>query len=102
MLALPPRNSNNLPRFSWLPPEPVKKFIIAAACLSATLASNAPAEDKKHTQAAQDAPVYQGTLMRFPNGNGFIFYIGPFPIIVPPLIVQSEALSRTPSRINHP
>src|SRR6516164_4042948 len=102
MLALPPRNSNNLPRFSSLPPEPVKKCILAAVCLSATLASNAPAEDKKHTQAAQDPPVYQGTIMRFPNGNGFIFYIGPFPFIVPPLIVQSEALSRTPSRINHP
>jgi len=102
MLALQLRNSNNLPRFSWLPPEAVKKCILAAVCFIATLASNAPAEDKKHTQAAQDAPVYQGTIMRFPNGNGFIFYIGPFPIIVPPLIVQSEALSRTPSRINHP
>jgi hypothetical protein len=102
MLALPPRNSNNLPRFSWLPREAVKKFIIAAVCLSATLASNAPAEDKKHMQAAQDAPVYQGAIMRFPNGNGFIFYIGPFPIIVPPLIVQSEALAETPSRVSHP
>jgi hypothetical protein len=39
--------------------------------------------------------------MRFPNGNGFIFYIGPFPIIVPPLIVQSEALSGTPSRVKN-
>ena len=47
MLALPPRTSNNFPRFSWLPPEAVKKFIIATVCLSATLASNAPAEDKK-------------------------------------------------------
>jgi hypothetical protein len=92
MLALPPRNSNNLPRFSWLPPEPVKKFIIAAVCLSATLASNAPAEDKKHIQAAQDAPGYRGVTMRFPNGNGFIFSIGTFRIIVPPLIVQLEAL----------
>jgi hypothetical protein len=53
-------------------------------------------------QAAQDAPVYQGTIMRFPNGNGFIFYIGPFPIIVPPLIVQSEALTGTASRVNRP
>jgi hypothetical protein len=92
MLALPPRNSNNLPRFSSLPPEPVKKFIIAAVCLSATLASNAPAEDKKHIQAAQDAPGYRGVTMRFPNGNGFIFSIGTFRIIVPPLIVQLEAL----------
>ena len=102
MLALPPRTSNNFPRFSWLPPEAVKKFIIATVCLSATLASNAPAEDKKHIRAAQDAPVYQGTIMRFPNGNGFIFYIGPFPIIVPPLIVQSEALTGTASRVKHP
>jgi len=102
MLALPPRNSNNLPRFSSLPPEPVKKFIIAAVCLSATLASNAPAEDKKHIQAAQDAPGYRGVTMRFPNGNGFIFSIGTFRIIVPPLIVQSEALAGTPSRVSHP
>jgi len=102
MLALPPRNSNNLPRFSSLPPEPVKKFIIAAVCLSATLASNAPAEDKKHIQAAQDALVYHGVIMRFHNGNGFIFSIGTFRIIVPPLIVQSEALARTPSRVNRP
>ena len=80
----------------------MKKCILAAVCLSATLASNASAEDKKHIQAAQDASVYQGAIMRFPNGNGFIFYIGPFPIIVPPLIVQSEALAGTPSRVNHP
>src|SRR5215471_14633385 len=79
MLALPPRNSNNFPRFSWLSPEAVKKFIIASICLSATLASNAPANDKKHTQAAQEAPIYQGVVMRFPNGNGFIFSVGPFP-----------------------
>jgi len=92
MLALPPRTSNNLPRFSWLHVEAVKKFIIAAVCLSATLASNAPAEDKKHIQAAQDAPGYRGVTMRFPNGNGFIFSIGTFRIIVPPLIVQLEAL----------
>ena len=102
MLALPPRNSNNLPAIQLAIPEAVKKFIIAAVCLSATLVSNAPAEDKKHIQAAQDAPVYQGAIMRFPNGNGFIFYIGPFPIIVPPLIVQSEALAETPSRVSHP
>jgi hypothetical protein len=80
----------------------VEKLIIAAVCLSATLASNARAEDKKHIQAAQDAPVYQGTVMRFPNGTGFIFNIGPFPIIVPPLIVQSEALTGTSSRVSHP
>ena len=102
MLALPPRNSNNLPRFSSLPPEPLKKFIIAAVCLSATLASNAPAEDKKHIQAAQDAPGYRGVTMRFPNGNGFIFSIGTFRIIVPPFIVQSEALSGTPNHVNRP
>ena len=80
----------------------MKKFIIAAVCLSATLASNAPAEDKKHMQAAQDTPVYQGTIMRFPNGNGFIFYLGPFPIIVPPFIVESETLAETPSHVTHP
>ena len=102
MLALPPRTSNNLPRFSWLPLEAVKKFIIVAVCLSATLASNASAEDKKHIQAAQDASVYQGAIMRFPNGNGYIFSIGTFRIIVPPLIVQSEALAGTPSRVSHP
>ena len=102
MLALPPRNSNNFPRFSWLSPEAVKKFIIASICLSATLASNAPANDKKHTQAAQEAPIYQGVVMRFPIGNGFIFSVGPFPIIVPPFIVQSEALTGTPSHVNHP
>lgn len=80
----------------------MKKFIIAAVCLSAALASNAPAKDKKHIQAAQDAPIYQGAIMRFSNGNGFTFSIGPFPIIVPPLIVQSEALAGTPSRVSHP
>jgi len=100
---LPARNSNNSPRFGWLPQEEaVKKFIIVAVCLSATLASNAPAEDKKHIQAAQDAPDYRGVTMRFPNGNGFIFSIGTFRIIVPPLIVQSEALAGTPSRVSHP
>ena len=80
----------------------MKNFIIAAVCFSATLASNAPGKDKKHIQAAQDAPIYQGAIMRFPNGNGFIFYIGPFPIIMPPLIVQSEALAGSPSRVSHP
>jgi hypothetical protein len=80
----------------------VKKFIIAAVCLSATLASKAQAQDKKHIQAAQDAPAYQGAIMQFPNGNGFIFSVGTFRIIVPPLIVQSEALSGTPSRVNRP
>ena len=80
----------------------MKKFIIAAVCLSATLASNAPAEDKKHIQAAQDALVYHGVIMRFHNGNGFIFSIGTFRIIVPPFIVQSEALSGTPNHVNRP
>ena len=83
-------------------PEAVKKFIIATVCLSATLASNAPAEDKKHIQAAEEAPIYQGATMRFPNGNGFIFSIGTFRIIVPPFIVQSEALSGTPNHLNRP
>jgi hypothetical protein len=102
MLALPLRNGNNLPRFSWLPQKAVKKFIIAAVYLSATLASNAPAEDKRHIQAAQDSPIYHGATMRFPNGNGFIFSIGTFRIIVPPFIVQSEALSGTPNHVNRP
>jgi len=102
VLALPPRNSNKLAAIQLATPDVVKKFIIAAVLLSATLASNGPAEDKKHIRAAQDAPAYQGTIMRFPNGNGFIFYIGPFPIVVPPLIVQSEALTGTASRVNRP
>jgi hypothetical protein len=80
----------------------VKNFIIAAICISATLASNAPAKDKKHLQATQDANVYQGAIMRFPQGNGFIFSIGPFPIMIPPFIVQSEALAGTAARVNHP
>jgi hypothetical protein len=83
-------------------PKAVKKFIIAAVCLSATLASNASMEDKRHIQAAQDPVVYQGAIMRFPNGNGFIFSIGTFRIIVPPLIVRSEALTGTASRVNQP
>jgi hypothetical protein len=53
-------------------------------------------------QAAQNTPAYQGTIMRFPYGNGPIFSIGPIPIILPPLIVQSEALTATASRVNHP
>ena len=101
MLALPSRNSNTFSRFSRLS-EAVKKFVIAAICLTATLASSAPAKDKKYIQAAQDALVYHGVIMRFHNGNGFIFSIGTFRIIVPPLIVQSEALARTPSRVNGP
>ena len=95
-------NQQQLVAIRLVTPEAMKKFIIAAAYLSATLASNAPAKDKQHIQAAQDAPVYQGAIMRFPNGNGFVFYIGPFPFIVPPLIVQSEALTGSPSRVNHP
>ena len=83
-------------------PEAVKKLVMVAIYLSATLASSAPAEDKKHIQAAEEAPIYQGTIMRFPNGNGFIFSIGTFRIIVPPLIVQSEALTGTASRVNRP
>jgi hypothetical protein len=80
----------------------VKKFVIAVLCLSAILASTAPAKDKKHIQAAKDAPIYQGAIMRFPNGNGFIFSIGPFPVIIPPLIVQSETLAGPATRVNHP
>lgn len=68
----------------------MKNFIIAAICLSATLASNAPAKDKKHLQATQDTTAYQGAVLRFPNGTGSIFCIGPFPIIFPPLIVQAD------------
>ena len=80
----------------------MKKLIIAAVCISATLASNAPAKDKKHLQATQDAHMYQGAIMRFPHGNGFIFSIGPFPIMIPPFIVQSEAFAGTAARVNHP
>jgi hypothetical protein len=71
-------------------PAAVKKFILAAVSLSATLASNAPAEDKKHIQPAQDDPIYQGARMRFPGGNGFIFSIGTFRIFVPPLIFNRK------------
>jgi|SRR5262249_44048477 len=59
-------------------------------------------ERQKHIQATQEAPIYQGAIMRFPNGNGFIFSVGPFPIILPPFIVQSEALTGTARRVNHP
>jgi uncharacterized membrane protein len=68
----------------------MKNFIIAAICLSATLASNASAKDKKHHQATQDTTAYQGAILRFPNGTGGIFSIGPFPIIFPPLVVQVD------------
>jgi hypothetical protein len=102
MLALPSRNGINLPRFSCLPQEAVKKCIIAALCISATLASNAPAKDKKHLPATQDTHMYQGAIIRFPQGNGFIFSIGPFPIMIPPFIVQSEAFAGTAARVNHP
>ena len=96
------KKQQQIPAIQLITPEAVKKFIIAGVCLSATLASNAPAKDKKHIQAAQDALIYQGAIMRFPNGNGFVFSIGPFPIIVPPLIVQTEVLTGTPSRVSHP
>ena len=59
-------------------PQAVKKFIITAVCLSAALASNGPAKDKKHVQAAQDALVYQGAIMRFPNGTASSFPEGRF------------------------
>jgi hypothetical protein len=87
---------------SVLTSEAVKNFIIAAICISATLASNAPAKDKKHLRATQDAQVYQGAILRFPHGNGFIFSIGPFPIMIPPFIIQSEALAVTAAHVNHP
>lgn len=75
----------------------MKKFI-TVICISATVVSNAPAKDKKHLQATQDAHMYQGVTLWFPRGNGFIFSIGPFPIMIPPFIVQSE----TAARVNHP
>jgi len=37
-------------------PEAMKKFIIAAAYLSATLASNAPAKDKQHNSSSSGRP----------------------------------------------
>jgi len=37
-------------------PEAMKKFIIAAAYLSATLASNAPAKDKQHNSSCSGRP----------------------------------------------
>jgi hypothetical protein len=83
-------------------PEAVKRFIIIALCISATLASIAPAKDKKHLKVTQDVPTYQGAIMRFPHGNGFIFSIGPFPIMIPPFIVQSEASAETAAHVNHP
>src|SRR6516162_10295783 len=74
MLALPSRNSNTFSRFSRLS-EAVKKFVIAAICLTATLASSAPAKDKKYIQAAQDALVYQGPQCGSPLGTASSFYI---------------------------
>jgi len=71
----------------------MKNLIIAAICLGLTLASNAPAKDKKHHQAGQateNTTTYQGATLRFPNGTGGIFSIGPFPIIFPPLVVQVD------------
>jgi len=68
----------------------MKNFIIAALCLGLTLASNAPAKDKKHHQATKNTTTYQGAILRFPIGTGRIFSIGPFPIIVPPLVVQVD------------
>jgi hypothetical protein len=96
MLALPPRNSNNFSRFQSVIPEAVKKFVIAAICLTATLASSAPAKDKNTSRAAQDTLVYQGPQCGSPLGTASSFYIGPFPIIVPPLIVQPDALASKP------
>lgn len=81
--------------------EAVNKFIIAAICIIA-MASNAPTKDKKHLRATRNAHAYQGAIMRFPHGNGFIFSIGPFPIMIPPFIVQSEASAETAARVNHP
>jgi len=72
----------------------MKNFIIAAICLSATLASNAPAKDKKHSQAVRYTPAYHGAILRFPNGNGSIVSIGPFPIILPPLIIRMESVAQ--------
>jgi hypothetical protein len=76
----------------------MKNFIIAAICLSATLASNAPGKDKKHIQAAQDTTAYHGAVLRFPNGNGSILSIGPFPIILPPAVIHVETEDVVPAR----
>jgi uncharacterized membrane protein len=80
----------------------MKNLVIAAICLSATLASNAPAKDKKHIHPDQNPTTYQGAILRFPIGNGGIFAIGPFPIIFPPLVIQADTWTGTGSRGNHP
>jgi hypothetical protein len=73
MLALPPRNSNNLAAIQLVTPDVVKKFIIAAVYVSATLASNAPAEDKKHIQADQDTVFIKGPSCGSPMGTASSF-----------------------------
>jgi len=80
----------------------MKNFIIVAICLSATLASDAPAKDKKRLHPDQDTTAYQGTILRFPTGNGGIVSIGPFPIIFPPLVIQADTWTGSQSRGNHP
>jgi uncharacterized membrane protein len=76
----------------------MKNFIIAAICLGLTLASNAPAKDKKHHQATENTTTYQGATLRFPIGTGGIFSIGPFPIIFPPLVVLVDAQDTVPAQ----
>jgi hypothetical protein len=73
----------------------MKSLIVATICLSATLASNAPAKEKKHIKAPQNTTAYHGSILRFPNGNGYILSIGPFPIILPPLRIQVDTWTDT-------
>jgi hypothetical protein len=93
---------SHLSPFNWLPAGSVKRFIITALCLSATLAGNGLAKGKRHIETTKDKPVYQATIMRFPNGNGFLFSIGPFPIILPSLVIEYETLMGPQSHANHP
>lgn len=76
----------------------MKDFIIAAICLSATLASNAPAKDRKHIRAAQYTTAYHGAILRSPNGNGSILSTGPFPIILPPAVIQVDTEDIVPAQ----
>jgi hypothetical protein len=80
----------------------MKNLILAAICLSAALPNNAPAKDKKHIKPVQDTNTYQGTVLRFPNGNGSIVSIGPFPIILPPLVIQVDNLTEARGGGNRP
>ena len=62
---------------------------------SARAAGRAVARDViKGQRAAQYTPAYHGAIFRFPNGNGSILSIGPFPIILPPLIIRMESVEQ--------